>query len=253
MLQAYDAEYRTMEPVAREGVTIERDGPVWRTTGPRGGSIKYPRLDGLAGDELRGLIERQRDHFAALGQRVEWVTYAHDEPTGLPEILIGAGFTVYERGTVLIGRSVELAGPDQAVDGVEIREVSGGNDFQRIAEMQSAAWDEDNSWLAGALAAQQAALPGKWTFLVAEAGGEVVSAAWIGYLTTRFGGLFGGATLPAWRGRGIYRALVTRRARLAHERGHELLVVDASAHSRPILRRLGLTPVTTRITYSREV
>lgn len=61
--------------------------------------------------------------------------------------------------------------------------------------------------------------------------------------------LHGGATLPAWPGRGIHRALVAIRARRALARGHEFLAVDASESSAPILRRLGLTPLTTRITY----
>jgi GNAT superfamily N-acetyltransferase len=67
-----------------------------------------------------------------------------------------------------------------------------------------------------------------------------VCAARINFLPgTDFAGLWGGGTLPAWRGRGIYRALVAYRARLAAERGYRYLDVDASADSEPILRRLG--------------
>ena len=54
-----------------------------------------------------------------------------------------------------------------------------------------------------------------------------------------FATLQGGATLPEWRSRGVYRALVARRAVLAAERGCEYLQVDASDDSRPILERLG--------------
>ena len=55
----------------------------------------------------------------------------------------------------------------------------------------------------------------------------------------QFASLWGGGTLPAWRGRGIYRALVAYRAGLAARRGYRYLTVDASADSEPILRRLG--------------
>jgi GNAT superfamily N-acetyltransferase len=51
--------------------------------------------------------------------------------------------------------------------------------------------------------------------------------------------MWGGGTLPAWRGRGIYRALVAYRAGLAAARGYRYLQVDASPDSRPILERLG--------------
>jgi hypothetical protein len=51
--------------------------------------------------------------------------------------------------------------------------------------------------------------------------------------------------MPAWRGRGIYRATVTYRASLAAQRGFRFIAVDASSDSRPILERLGFNAVTT--------
>ena len=58
--------------------------------------------------------------------------------------------------------------------------------------------------------------------------------------------LFGGAVLPAARGRGVYRALVQERWRIASARGTPALTVQAGRMSRPICERLGfvfLTPV----------
>ena len=60
-----------------------------------------------------------------------------------------------------------------------------------------------------------------------------------------FASLWGGGTLPAWRGRGVFRSLVAYRARLARERGYRYLQVDASPDSRPILQRLGFTELAT--------
>ena len=56
---------------------------------------------------------------------------------------------------------------------------------------------------------------------------------------TEFASLWGGGTVPAWRGRGVFRALVAHRAALAAARGCRYLQVDASDDSRPILQRLG--------------
>jgi GNAT superfamily N-acetyltransferase len=57
---------------------------------------------------------------------------------------------------------------------------------------------------------------------------------------SRFGGLWGGATVPEARGRGCYRALVASRAAEARTRGLTWLMVDANpVTSYPILRRLG--------------
>ncbi len=96
------------------------------------------------------------------------------------------------------------------------------------------------------LEAERRADPGSLAIFVAEADGGVVSAGWVRFPAgTEFATLWGGATLSAWRGRGIYRALVARRARLAASRGCRYLEVDASADSRPILERLGFVAVTT--------
>jgi predicted acetyltransferase len=61
--------------------------------------------------------------------------------------------------------------------------------------------------------------------------------------------LLGGATLPDWRGRGLYRAMVAARAREAAARGVPLLHVDASPASAPILRRCGFHEITTSTHY----
>jgi GNAT superfamily N-acetyltransferase len=58
-----------------------------------------------------------------------------------------------------------------------------------------------------------------------------------------FGGLYGGGTRPAFRGRGVYRALVAARARDALGTGAKYLIVDALPTSRPILQRLGFQHV----------
>ena len=60
-----------------------------------------------------------------------------------------------------------------------------------------------------------------------------------------FAGMFGGVTLPEFRGRGLYRATVARRAELAREAGYRWLYVDALPTSRPILERVGFVALTT--------
>jgi predicted GNAT family acetyltransferase len=66
---------------------------------------------------------------------------------------------------------------------------------------------------------------------------------------TLFAGIWGGATVPAWRGRGIYRALTAARARSALRMGKTLIHSDSTEHSRPILERSGLVRVSTTTPY----
>jgi GNAT superfamily N-acetyltransferase len=78
------------------------------------------------------------------------------------------------------------------------------------------------------------------TAVIAVAGDTPVSAGRVEFPAgSDFASICGGGTLPAWRGRGIFRSLVAYRAALAHNRGYRYLHVDASPDSRPILQRLG--------------
>jgi GNAT superfamily N-acetyltransferase len=253
LLSAYDAQLRPDVPdPLPPGTTVERDGPLVRVRGlGRGGFLTYATLGGLAGAELDALIVRQRDHFAALGEPVEWKLHGHDQPADLPERLRAAGFVPESLETVLIGAAAGLAAAMPVLpDGVRLREVGGRADLERIAEMETAVWGDDRSWHIDSLGKELAADPQALTIVVAEAGDEVVSAGWVRYMAgTGFATLWGGSTLPQWRQRGIYRALVTHRARLAHSRGFTLLQVDASEDSRPILQRLGFVAVTTTTPY----
>ena len=52
-----------------------------------------------------------------------------------------------------------------------------------------------------------------------------------------------GSTLPEWRGRGAYRALVRARYDDAVAAGTPVLVTQAGALSRPILERMGFRAV----------
>ena len=147
---------------------------------------------------------------------------------------------------MVIADAVEVAGDPRLPGGVSLREVGDRADFDRIALMEEAIWRDDRSWLADNLEGERAVDPEALTVVVAEAGAEVVCAGWVRFVRgTEFATLWGGGTLPAWRRRGIYRALVVYRASLAAQRGFRYLQVDASDDSRPILERLGFVAVTT--------
>lgn len=250
---AYDTQLRPdiPDPVPA-GVTVERDGPLVRILGlNEGGFLTYRDLGGLAGTELDELIVRQRDLFARRGEQVEWKLNGHDEPADLVDRLRAVGFEPQERETVVIGPVAPLAAVLPVVpEGIRLREVTARADLDRIAAMKSDVSGDDRSWLANGLEREIAADPQSLTVVVAEAEGTLVSAGWIRYVPgTSFATLWGGSTLPQWRRRGIYRALVTYRARLAGARERTLLQVDASDDSRPILQRLGFIPVTTTTPY----
>lgn len=250
LLAAYDEQMRGAPLRPPAGVRYEYDGPLLRIVGQRRGFISGPPDIGVPGAELDRLIARQRDYFAGRGEAVEWKTRGHDQPADLPARLLAAGFVPEDQETVLIGLASEMAAEPVVPDGVVLRQVTAGADMHRIAAMESAVWGQDWGWLGDDLIGRVATAPGEITVLAAEAGGEVLSAAWLVFRPgTDFAGLWGGSTRREWRGRGIYRALVAARARLAVTRGVRYLQVDASSDSAPILGRLGFRAVTTTTPY----
>jgi GNAT superfamily N-acetyltransferase len=215
-------------------------------TGQRRGFIESARDLGVDGGMLDRLIAEQRDYFASRGEAVEWKTRAHDLPIGLETRLGAGGFVPEARETVLVGESAAMAGEPAVPEGVRLTQVRERPDLERLAAMKSEVWGADYSWVAPDLHHRLASDPENLVVLMAEASGVVVSAAWLEINPgTDFAGLWGGSTLPAWRGRGIYKALVSARAQVAAARGVKYLQVDASTDSEPILRRLGFRAITT--------
>jgi GNAT superfamily N-acetyltransferase len=225
--------------------------PLTRVYYPERGFIAAPFDTGLRGPALDALISREVAAFAARGDAVEWKTYGYDEPTTLPDQLLAAGFEAEESETLMVGESDSLAGLATEVDGVTIRETSDHRDLEAIGRLHTEIWGEDWTWISDDLRRRLDLLgPDGIRVLVADDGERLVSAAWLVLLPdSEFAGLWGGSTLAAWRGRGIYRALVARRAAIARERGIRYLQVDASDDSRPILERLGFVALTTTTPY----
>jgi GNAT superfamily N-acetyltransferase len=251
LLEAYDVQLRAhVHDRLPDSVRVEPDGPLVRTVGfGNRGFVEYRDLAGLDGDELDALIARQVQVFAERGEPFEWKLHGHDHPTDLPDRLRAAGLVPEDTETVVIGRVDAIAAEPILPDGIVIREVRERADFAPIGQLEESVWQEEHNWV-GHLADERSADPEGLRVFVAEAGDLTVSAGWVRFPSdTEFVTLWGGATLPDWRGRGIYAALVARRAQLAAERGRRYIEVDASDDSRPILERLGFVPVTTTTPY----
>jgi len=249
----YDAQLRTVVPdPLPEGLHVERDGPLLRFTGyGSGGGVAYRDLAAIEGAELDELIARQVRVFAERGEEFEWKLHGHDEPADLPERLLAQGFVPEDLETVVIAPVADVAGEAIPPEGVSLREVSTRADLERISAMEDAIWHDGRAgWLADSLETERAADPDAMTIVVAESADQIVCAGWVRFVSgTDFATLWGGGTLPAWRRRGIYHALVAYRANLAAARGFRFLQVDASSESRPILERMGFVSVTTTTPY----
>lgn len=254
LLEAYDAQLREDAEVARATDVVSCPPLLWAVFGETG-MVTYRNLAGAQGHDLDMMIAASVAHFrdGTDVRQVEWKTRGHDRPESLPEHLVDHGFQPHAQETVMVGPATDLAGPIALPEGVTIRRVDAGprlrQDVARALALQAAVFGQ------GApdpqeLAQQLVGDPGHLQLWVAEAGGEVIGAGRLDVVRgTQFAGLWGGAVATSSRGQGIYRALVSARARAALEHGARYLHSDCTAMSRPILERSGLAPVTTTTPY----
>jgi hypothetical protein len=256
LLRVFHDQTRAPVLVGTASRPIELDGPVrrWYDLDPAGHLAMIESPDGLGPDPAAydALIARQRDFFAARGQRVEWKTYDYDEPADLAERLVAAGFVKEDDEALILGEAAPLAAQEIGLpDGVVVRAADSFEDFVRMREMSETVWGEDHAWVIESLYPDWVARPDSMDVVVVEESreGPVLCAARGEYDTSGFVGLWGGSTLPEWRGKGLYRATLLHRARLGLDRGKEYVRVDASPDSEPILRRLGLHRVATTTPY----
>ena len=191
---------------------------------------------------VAGQAEWAREH----GRRLEWKYYHHDRPATLPELLVRNGFAPEELETVMVADVVGLATDVVLIDGVRLLEVHDEAGIALVAEVATEAFgtppgDRNDAALYVELSRQLRETPQHLAvFVVVTDDGTPVSEGRVELPSAGdFAGLWGGATVTAWRRRGIYRALVAHRAAIAAERGFRWLMVDASSQSRPILQSLG--------------
>jgi GNAT superfamily N-acetyltransferase len=210
-------------------------------TGPHSATVQRVRLEAAgvaeAVSEIRALLR-------ARGRRgAEWELGESCTPPDLVERLTALGIVPDGHEPVAIGMVLEARDGLPVPEGVTARRVASIDELVLARRIQHDAFGGDADEVGFSQAEEDFAREGVdgSTFL-AFVDGRPVAAAYASY--TPLGLLlFGGATLPAFRGRGAYRALVAARAEEAASRGTPVLVTHAGTMSRPILERLGFRAV----------
>ncbi|MGW4893523.1 GNAT family N-acetyltransferase [Kitasatospora sp. NPDC004240] len=241
-------EARPDSPRAR----VEWTGAVVRQTGEADAwnGVLWSGLDGADEAAVDAVIAEQVAHYTALGVDFEWKHYAHDRPASLPARLLAAGFTPEDPETLMVAGIGDLPDATAVPEGIELRAVTDEAGVDLVIAVHEQAFGTDGSRLRARILAQLTEAPDIITVVLAMAGDTPVSSARMEFHPgTGFAGLWGGGTVEGWRGRGVYRALIAHRARIAAERGYRYLQVDASDQSRPILHRLGFAALTVTTPY----
>ena len=252
LLAAYDEQLRT-DAETPSALAVTRLGPLRLVTFAGGrGFVTYQDLGGADASTIQSLVSEALAHYRRdpAIKRVEWKTRGHDHAPGLHEALLGKGFTPDEPESIMIGEANRLAVDVPLPASVRLRRVTSESDVRAMCAMVAAVFGDPESDEEADALLRRLSFGDGMELWVAESQGGIVGAGRLEPVPgSQFAGIWGGATRPDWRGRGVYRALTAARARSALRVGKTLIHSDSTEYSRPILERSGLVRVSTTTPY----
>lgn len=206
----------------------------------KGGEKNFIIASSLSEENAQENIKKEIDYFRNREQDFEWKVYSYDQPPHLKEMLEEEDFTIDDPEALMVMKLDDehpLLHHSRYEDLTEITDEKG---IQDIIALEDSIWNESHAELGMRLLRDKQSNPESLFLYGIYEENKLVSAAWM-YIEdhSSFTSLWGGSTLPAYRGKGFYRALLAARAKKAYEKGHPFLTVDASPMSRPILEKCG--------------
>ena len=193
-------------------------------------------------EETESIIEGEIAFFENLGREFEWKVYTHDQPQGLLAELRRRGFKIGEEEALMIRelRELPISLTSPAAPGITVAAVTNAQGVDDFLAVEGALWpasEKMRDWLLTRLKdpAQQ-----ELAFVAYEDRIPIGCGRVSVRRESRFAGLWGGAVLPAFRGKGVYRALLAARINnVLKFDSVQYLRVDALPTSRPILEKYG--------------
>lgn len=227
------ARYLDEAPPGDPALSLERQGPLRLWLGADENTAVYcgpPEDFGTA-------LSQACDFFSTRQLGFEFKYTAWNMPADSPQQLAARGFKPGEAEQVL-ALAVATAVLPAPKEQLALRELSGAADFAQLAALQQSIWGGDFAWLSESLQREKAACPQALLIYGIYEGKRLVSAAWM-RIDGDMAFFHGGATAPAWRGKGLYRELVYARLRQARARKLRWAFSEAVTASLPILQKMG--------------
>ena len=121
-----------------------------------------------------------------------------------------------------------------------LKEIADEKGIRELISLIDIIWEESHEELGNRLWRDKQGDPDSLYLYGIYDNDQLVSAAWVYFeKNSSFASLWGGSTLPDYRGKGYYSALLAIRAKKAYKKGYRYLTVDASPMSKPILEKQG--------------
>ncbi len=200
----------------------------------------------LTAENADQVISDEVAYFESIGHSFEWKLYSHDSPPDIIERLRQRGFEIDHPETILV---LDMQGlPSILTEPVthDIRRITDLALVKPLVDVQAAIYNENFDDMTERLTWKLTHYPEYISFYGAYVDEVPVASARMYYPSnSQFSSMWGGGTLPAYRGKGVYTALVAARVQEAIQRGRRFLTIDASPMSRPIVEKLGFVEIST--------
>ena len=227
-------------PALPDTRVIERSGWLQIVTPTiRSGALNEVIHSALNPVEADDTIEATIAEYRELGLRFRWNAGPGSAPENLGRRLAARGLKRH----VALGMARSTHEGDSAIEpSIDVAEVDDAS-VDTYSQVLAAGWGLEPAYIAGANRSTLAMPERTHHLFLARVGG--VPAGVGSYAAFRRSAyLIGAVVLPPFRGKGVYRALVT--ARLRHARASSIPLATSHANadsSAPILRRLGFSTV----------
>lgn len=254
LLEAHDRLLRgDPEVVGADDLVV--DEGLWLAVFGQSGFVSHRALGEQPAAALDALVARVIAHFVAKSvSEFEWKTRSHDVGNNtLVAALLRAGLHPEPVETVMIGETSKLRALVELPEPLVLRKAGTGghalsDDVAAVDALHAAVFENHQRHFSERLMVELTESPELRELWLVTDGTEAISAGRVEF-SGPVAGLFGGATLPQWRGRGLYRAMTAARADSAARVGCELVYAECTPFSQPILRSAGLCAITTTTPY----
>lgn len=244
LLALYDKEQRI--EIEYADISKEITGGVVRFTGPPDRhASNFVLFSQLTDDNADDVIEAQIAYFQRKNASFEWKVYDHDQPPDLRTRLLMKGFKARERDAIMV-LDIHQAAPVllRKVD-ADVRQLRDPGQIKILIDLLEAVWEADFTGLGELLKEDLEKRPLFSSIYAAYVERVPACVGWIQFHeNSQFASLWGGTTLPQYRERGLYTAVMATRLQEAVRRGYSFLTIDASKMSRPIAEKYGFKLLT---------
>ncbi len=203
--------------------------------------VLYSELDEMTADAE---IERQIAFFESVGHSFEWKVFSFDTPADMRERLAAHGFTVDEEERILVLDLAHVPAVLFELPRYTVKKITTLTELEDAFVVERQVWAHKETRMRDYLQAELKNYPQQTSMYVVYVDGVPAASGRVYFPeNSQFASLWGGSTVPEYRRRGVYTALLSVRLQEAQARGKPYLTVDASPMSRPILEKFGFQAI----------